>query len=331
MRVNLPGGPRDVKAVWWEAGEVRMIDQRALPERFEILPCRSVEDVARAIESMAVRGAPAIGVTAAYGVALAGETGAEAAIGRLGRTRPTGRDLFHALDWMAARARSGGDLVEAAKAYAAAGEETCRLIGMAGEPLLPEGCRVLTHCNAGALATGDHGTATAPMRRAHELGRRLFVWVSETRPRLQGARLTAWELAQEGIDHAILADGACGVLFARKQVDLVLVGADRITASGDFANKVGTYEKAVLAREHGVPFYVAAPLSTFDLATERGEAIPIEERSEEEVTEVGGVAVANPGSRAFNPAFDVTPARLVTAFVTEKGIMRPEQVRSLRR
>jgi len=330
MKVLLPGGPRAFKAVWWEAGSVRMIDQRLLPERFEILTCRSAEEVAKAIEDMAVRGAPAIGVAGAYGVALASlGTSPTAAIARLKRTRPTGRDLFHALDWMAARISTGADPVREAEAYARSVEEACRQIGVVGEPLLRDGARVLTHCNAGALATVDHGTVTAPLRRAHELGRRLFVWVSETRPRLQGARLTAWELGQEGIDHAILADAASGMLLARGDVDLVLVGADRITASGDFANKIGTYEKAVLAKEHGVPFYVAAPRSTFDFSLDQGAEIPIEERSEVEVTEVGGVRVANPGSRAFNPAFDVTPARYVTGYITEIGVIRPDQVRSL--
>ena len=325
MKVLFPDGARDMKAVWWEAGRVRLIDQRALPERVALLDCVTVEDVARAIETMAVRGAPAIGVAAAYGVALSQRSGlpVAAAVERLRRTRPTGRDLFHALDWMRARLEAGGDPAAAAQEYAHRVDETCREIGIAGEPLLKEGAKVLTHCNAGALATGDHGTVTAPLRRAHALGRRLFVWVSETRPRLQGARLTAWELAQEGIDHAILADAASGMLLARGEVDLVLVGADRITASGDFANKIGTYEKAVLAREHRVPFYVAAPLSTFDLAMEGGQDIPIEERSEEEITTVGGVAVANPGSRAFNPAFDVTPARLIAAIITERGVFRP--------
>ena len=332
MKVRVGGRTRHFKAVWFERGRVRLIDQRRLPFTFRVLECRTVEAVARAIEGMAVRGAPAIGVAAAYGLALAGDSpqALRRAAARLRRTRPTGRDLFHALDTVLAAANPSGGVLEAAKAYAADIEDRCRRIGVHGERLIRRGSRILTHCNAGALATVDYGTVNAPLQLAHAKRRRFFVWVSETRPRLQGARLTAWELAQEGIDHAVIADAACGHLFQRGLIDLVLVGADRIAANGDFANKIGTYEKAVLAREHGVPFYVAAPLSTFDLKTRDGRGIRIEERPGEEITEVAGRRVANPGSRAYNPAFDVTPGRYVTAFITEKGLIRPKGVPSLR-
>jgi translation initiation factor eIF-2B subunit alpha/methylthioribose-1-phosphate isomerase len=193
-----------------------------------------------------------------------------------------------------------------------------------------DGSRILTHCNAGALACVDIGTVTAPLRAARARGRRFLVYVDETRPRLQGTRLTAWELAQEGIDHVVIADNAAGLLMQRGQVDLVLVGADRIAANGDFANKIGTYEKAVVAKENGVPFFVCAPTSTFDFALRSGKEIPIENRSEDEVLFLAGTRLAPEGTRALNPAFDVTPARYVTGFVTERGIVRPSQLSSLR-
>jgi len=331
MKVRIGGKVEELRAVWLENGRVRMIDQRALPFHLTLLDCPDVESVAAAIESMAVRGAPAIGIAAAYGLGLAktGAAGLEAAAERLRRTRPTGRDLFHALETVAQQISAGSDPGAAAEAYARDIEDRCRRIGVVGGSLVKVGARVLTHCNAGALATGDHGTATAPIRVANDEGRRPFVWVSETRPRLQGARLTAWELSQEGIEHAIIADSASGHLMQHGQVDLVIVGADRIAADGSFANKIGTYEKAVVAREHAVPFYVAAPLSTFDFTAKGGADIPVEERSEDEVTVLDGRRIANPGSRAVNPAFDVTPPKFVTAFITEKGLIRPEDVRAL--
>ena len=331
MRVVWRGRVRNLKTVWMEGMAVKMIDQRKLPERLEILRAVSVEDVARAIETMAVRGAPAIGAAAAYGLALADVLGmdVEKACARLGRTRPTGHDLFHALNLMMEFWRSGGGLVEAAAKYAKDLEEGCLAIGRHGAKLIRNGARVLTHCNAGALATVDYGTATAPLRVAHSRGKKLFVYVDETRPRLQGSLLTAWELQQEGIDHAVIADNAAGLFLSRGEVDLVIVGADRIAANGDTANKIGTYEKAVVARESDVPFYVAAPLSTIDFSIETGKEIPIEERDEEEVLSVRGVRIAPRGSKALNPAFDVTPAKYITAFITEKGIVRPGQLREL--
>jgi translation initiation factor eIF-2B subunit alpha/methylthioribose-1-phosphate isomerase len=205
----------------------------------------------------------------------------------------------------------------------------CKSIGEHGSALIKDGSRVLTHCNAGALATVDFGTALAPMRVAHRAGRKFFVYVDETRPRLQGAKLTSWELLNEGIDHAIIADNAAGHYMSRGQVDLVIVGADRIVSNGDFANKIGTYEKAVLAKESGVPFYVAAPVSTFDFSLTSGSGIVIEERSQDEVLLVGGRRISPEGSRAMNPAFDVTPARYVTGFITENGVSRPGEFSSL--
>ena len=332
MRVLWHGKIRNLKTVLMERDAVRMIDQRLLPEKLDVFSARSVEKVARAIEEMVVRGAPAIGATAAYGMAVAQLSGSsvEKAYERLRKTRPTGHDLFHALKLMMASWRAGGDLVEASKAYADDLEQRCLAIGQHGALLIKRGSKVLTHCNAGALATIDYGTATAPMRVAHNRGRRFFVYVDETRPRLQGALLTAWELAQEGIDHAVIADNAAGHFFSKGEVDLVLVGADRIAANGDAANKIGTYTKAVLAAEHKVPFFVAAPISSFDFSTKSGKAIPIEERDEDEVLSFRGVRTAPKKSRALNPAFDVTPAKFITGFITERGVFSPEELAEIR-
>jgi len=219
-----------------------------------------------------------------------------------------------------------GDLVKAADSYADSIVEKCLQIGKNGSTLIKDGSRILTHCNAGALATVDVGTALAPIRLAHRSGKRIFVYVDETRPRLQGAKLTAWELANEGIDHAIISDNAAGH-YLKEDVDVVIVGADRIARNGDFANKIGTYTKAVLAKENGVPFYVAAPVSTFDKRIRTGSQIVIEERSEDEVLFVDGCRIAPDGSRALNPAFDVTPAKFVKGFITERGVLRPGRLR----
>ncbi|OGS51217.1 MAG: S-methyl-5-thioribose-1-phosphate isomerase [Euryarchaeota archaeon RBG_16_68_12] len=333
MRVRIDGATRELKTVWLEGDVVRMIDQRALPFDLRILDARDLEEVATAIEAMAVRGAPAIGAAAAYGLALAEARGMELERGatRLRRTRPTGHDLFAAIDFVLERVRAGVTAREAALAYAREDEERCLAIGRHGRRLIKPGMRILTHCNAGALAAVDHGTAMAPMRAARDAGVEFFVYVSETRPRLQGSRLTAWELQQEGIDHAIVVDSACGFLIQRGEVDLVLVGADRIAANGDTANKVGTYPKAVVAKANRVPFYVAAPLTTVDFGARSGRAIPIEERDESEVLLVDGTPVAPKGSHARNFAFDVTPARYVTGFVTDRGILTPAELRALRR
>jgi S-methyl-5-thioribose-1-phosphate isomerase len=326
------GTPRDLRTVWLEGDAVRMIDQRALPSEVKILELREVEDVARAIEGMAIRGAPAIGGAAAYGLALAEIRGMDLdrAAARLRRTRPTGHDLFAAIERVLRAVADGKTAREAADALVREDVERCRAIGRHGKRLVKEGMRILTHCNAGALATVDIGTVMAPLRAAREAGREFFVYVSETRPYLQGSRLTAWELGNEGIDHAIVVDSAAGLLLQRNEVDLVLVGADRIAANGDTANKIGTYPKAVLAKAHGVPFYVAAPMTTVDFGARNGRAIPIEERPEDEVLSVAGVPVAPKGSRARNFAFDVTPARFITAFITDLGVLKPADLRSRR-
>ena len=346
---------KDFRAVWMDGRDVVVIDQRLLPHRFALLRLRDHRATAEAIRNMTIRGAGTIGATAAYGLAQAClETGrapdrrAFAAYVRrahatLLHTRPTAADLRHAIDRVLARAGAATDVASArsaalAEAEAIAGEyvERGRRIGAVGLPLIPRGARVLTHCNAGWLALVDWGSATAPIYLAHRRGRKPFVWVDETRPRNQGAGLTSWELQQEGVAHAVIADNAGGHLMRRGLVDLCIVGADRIAANGDVANKIGTYQKAVLAREHGIPFYVAAPSSTIDPRCRRGDAIPIEERDPDEVHFVGGVTpggrparvrITPPGAAAANPAFDVTPARYVTGIITEKGIFKPAEIR----
>ena len=332
MRVQWHGKTLDLKTVWMEGPTVRMIDQRYLPDELRIFVAESHRDVAAAIRDMVVRGAPAIGAAAAYGMAQATLLGADPdeAAETFRNTRPTGHDLFHAVDYMLRAIGQGESAGKAAEAYAATDVERCRRIGEHGERLVKTGARILTHCNAGALACVDIGTVTAPLRRAHASGRRFLIYVDETRPRLQGARLTAWELAQEGIDHVVIADNAAGSLMQRGLVDLVLVGADRIAANGDFANKIGTYEKAVVAKENRIPFFVAAPTTTIDFGLRTGKDIPIEERPEEEVLAVAGMRIAPEGTRALNPAFDVTPARFVTAYITERGILPPAGLTRLR-
>ena len=331
MRVHVDGTSQDLRTVWLEDGVVKLLDQRYLPFEIRIYEARGLEELAVAIEDMVVRGAPAIGAAAAYGMAQARLQGVDAreAADRRRKTRPTGRDLFHALEAMTKAIEDGRDPVVAAEAYAQEDVDRCRAIGVHGAKLIRSGSRILTHCNAGALATVDYGTALAPMRVAKEKGRRFFVYVSETRPRLQGARLTAWELVQEGIEHAILPDSAAGHFLSRGEVDLVLVGADRIASNGDTANKIGTYMKAVVAKENGVPFYVAAPTSTIDLSLPSGAKIPIEERSPQEVLQFTGTPVAPKESPARNPAFDVTPAKYITGIITERGILKPGELRKI--
>lgn len=329
MRVQANGSVRELRTVWLEDGLVKLIDQRALPFELRIYEAKDFEDVAIAIEDMVVRGAPAIGATAAYALAQAHLQGLplEKVADRLRKTRPTGQDLFHAVAAILAAVKGGADPVDAAEAYASEDVERCRRIGEHGARLIRNGTRILTHCNAGALATVDYGTVMAPIRVAREAGRRFFVYVDETRPRLQGARLTAWELVNEGIEHAIITDGASGFFLSRGEVDLVLVGADRIAANGDVANKIGTYGKAVVAKENDVPFYVAAPSSTIDFGLASGAKIPIEERSPQEVLHIEGIPIAPKESPARNPAFDVTPAKYVTGIITETGILKPGALR----
>jgi len=315
-----------VRALWYRNGVLYLIDQRKLPGRMVVRRLRHVREVADAIRTMVVRGAPAIGVAAAYGMVLAHREGsmtAERAAKLLRETRPTAHDLAVGLEAVRSAWVAGEDPETAADLYREKVVEECHRIGLAGAPLFAKAHKVLTHCNAGALATVEWGTALAPIRVAREEGADLFVWVDETRPLLQGARLTAWELAREHIPHAVIVDNAAGAFMRNGEVDAVIVGADRIARNGDFANKIGTYEKAVVAHENGIPFYVAAPWSTFDTRRATGRTIPVEERSEEEVVGPVGRRTAPRTSRARNPAFDVTPARYVTAFVTPAGVVPP--------
>src|SRR6058998_2068780 len=321
------------RALEWDRGTLKLLDQSALPRETRVIVCATVEEVAEAIRSMKIRGAPAIGAAAAYGLVLAVQTAAgiappalrahlDAAARVLLGTRPTAVNLRWAVERMLAVPgrvawRSGGDLVEALLAEAQRICEqdvrTNRAIGANGAALIRPGERILTYCNTGSLATVDYGTALGIIRTAHEQGKRIQVLVSETRPVLQGARLTAWEVLRDGIPATLIADNAAGWLMRRGLVDLVIVGADRIAANGDTANKIGTYGLAVLARAHALPFYVAAPFSTIDPAIADGSAIPIEERDAREVQEVAGHRIVPAGSPARNPAFDVTPAALITA------------------
>jgi methylthioribose-1-phosphate isomerase len=302
-----------------EDDAVVVLDQRRLPDEAVELVCRSAEDVAEAIRTLAVRGAPAIGIAAAYGYALAARRGedVDAAAATLAAARPTAVNLSWALEEMR---RLEGDPAERARQIHADEVERCRAMAHHAASLLQPGTRALTHCNAGGLATGGYGTAVGALRAGWEQGLLAHVLVDETRPLLQGARLTAWELEEAGIPHTVIADSAAGLMMARGEVDVVLTGADRIAANGDTANKIGTYTLAVLAAHHGIPLYVVAPSSTVDLATPSGAEIPIEERAPDEVTA---------RFAARNPAFDITPAELIAAIVTERGVHRPPYAESL--
>ncbi len=337
--------------VRWREGTVVLLDQRELPERESYLEIDSVEGVARAIETLAIRGAPAIGCAAALGIALGAQRSTAStvealvrdlapAFERLERTRPTAVNLSWALGEMRSLlATLGGKdvqaarltLVDRANRIVLDDLESCRLLGKRGAGLVAPGARVLTHCNAGALATAGYGTALGVVRAAWEAHGSLEVLADETRPVLQGARLTAWELSRDGIPVTVLTDGASASLMRGREVDLVIVGADRIAANGDVANKIGTYGLAVLARAHDIPFYVAAPVSTIDPAMATGEGIPIEERDAREVSGWGGRNVVPEGVSVRNPAFDVTPAALVDAIVTEAGLAKPPYGESLLR
>jgi methylthioribose-1-phosphate isomerase len=343
-----------VNTIEWTADGVVMIDQRRLPLEETYVTCRDYREVAEAIRSMVIRGAPAIGVAAAMGVAVGIEkfdagaaspngkldAGMEAICSTLAATRPTAVNLFWAIDRMKRRYQelraSGADLAAIRKALIAEALEVHRddieinkAIGRHGAALLPAGAGVMTHCNAGALATAGYGTALGVVRAAVESGNTLAVYANETRPFLQGARLTVWELQQDNIPVTLLTDNMAGYTLASGRIGAVVVGADRIAGNGDVANKIGTYSVAVLAKENDVPFYVAAPLSTLDLTLASGKEIPIEERSAEEVTHVQGHAVAPAGTTVMNPAFDVTPAKYVTAIITERGVARAPYVESL--
>src|SRR5215831_576672 len=336
-----------------EADAVVMIDQRKLPGQEIYIRCKTAPEVAKAIKTMVIRGAPAIGVAAAMGVALGVRTSKATGTQKLAAefykicemmaaTRPTAVNLFWAIERMKrtfAKAVEEGDSVRQIKdrldreAQAIHDEDvaSCRAMGAFGAEVVPADAHILTHCNAGALATAGYGTALGVIRGAIEAGKKVAVFADETRPFLQGARLTAWELVRDGIPTTVITDNMSGALMRQGRVDLVVVGADRIAANGDTANKIGTYGVAVLAREHQVPFYVAAPLSTIDLQCPDGSQIPIEERNAKEVTHVGGTQIAPDGALVWNPAFDVTPHHLIAGIITERGIFRPPYIDSLKR
>ena len=335
----------------WQGDTIVMVDQRKLPGQEIYVRCRSAQEVARAIRTMVIRGAPAIGVAAAMGLALGMRRSTAKGTRQfavefqkncdmMAATRPTAVNLFWAIDRMkatfAAAAQAGASADEIAdrleaEARAIHDEDVanCRLMGGVGADVVPDGGRVLTHCNAGALATAGYGSALGVIRAAVEQGKKVAVFADETRPFMQGARLTAWELIRDGINTTVITESMAGPLMRAGEIDVVVVGADRIAANGDTANKIGTYTHAVLAKENGVPFYVAAPTSTIDLACPDGTRIPIEERSAAEVLSFGGQATAPAGVGARHPAFDVTPARYIQAIVTEEGICRPPYGESL--
>jgi methylthioribose-1-phosphate isomerase len=339
----------ETRTVFWEDGQVCLIDQRKLPDTFEIARYDTYTQVAEAIRVMVVRGAPAIGAAAAFGMAqaalhstaqdLAGlhaDLLAAAAVLRV--ARPTAVNLSWAVDHMLKYAQESAhsDLVLLRQGLLAHAQKIAdddvvinKRIGDHGAALVPDVATVIHHCNTGSLATVLWGTALGVIRSAHMQGKRLHVLVDETRPRLQGAKLTSWELLQLGITHTIIADGASGHFMRRRKVDMCLVGADRIAANGDAANKIGTYNLAIVAREHGVPFYVAAPWSTIDMRLAHGDLIEIEERSSDEVTHINGISIAPQGARAANPAFDVTPHHYISGIITEYGVVRPPYAVSL--
>ncbi|GAB4303273.1 MAG: S-methyl-5-thioribose-1-phosphate isomerase [Desulfuromonadia bacterium] len=339
------------RTIQWRDDRVVMLDQRLLPHEEHYREYTDYREVAEAIRTMVVRGAPAIGVAAAMGMALGAREiiadtfesfyrQLENIADLLARSRPTAVNLFWGIERMKRVARehrhlSPDSLKEILKAEAISieGEDIkiCRAIGTEGAKLIREGWTILTHCNAGGLATAGYGTALGVIRAAHEQGKKIRVVADETRPWLQGARLTAWELMKDGIPVTLITDSMAGWLMKRGEIDCVVVGADRIAANGDAANKIGTYGVAILAREHHIPFYVAAPLSTIDLSCVTGDDIPIEERSPREVTEIRGVPIAPEGVAVRNPSFDVTPARYITGIITERGVARGDYGESLAR
>ncbi|HNZ64253.1 MAG TPA: S-methyl-5-thioribose-1-phosphate isomerase [Smithella sp.] len=331
-----------IKTIFWKNNSVVLIDQNALPLAEKYITCKSYKDVIACIKDLTVRGAPAIGVAAAMGAALGALNLPSLSPEKFRQTfftlcdeiaqaRPTARNLFWALERMKKvadrnhhkkQANLVKELTDEAKRICAEDIAINRRMGKNGRLLFAGGDNILTHCNAGALATAGYGTALGVIRAANEQGKKLHVFVDETRPVLQGARLTAWELKKEKIPCTLITDNMAGFLMQQGKIDKIIVGADRITANGDAANKIGTYALAVLAKAHNIPFYVAAPLSTIDVSLQTGAAIPIEERNGEEVTSIKGVRSAPQGINVYNPAFDVTPARLITAIITEKGILR---------
>jgi methylthioribose-1-phosphate isomerase len=343
--------PRTIDWIGGIDGFVRLIDQTLLPTQLDYRDCRTVEEVWEAIRALRVRGAPAIGIAAALGVVVGMHGFQDRSRGAylhrlrevteyLRTSRPTAVNLFWALDRMERRVRGFTEqlgpkqltlmLLDEALAIAEEDRQMCRAIGLAGAGLIGNGQGVLTHCNAGGLATADFGTALAVMFAAAEQGKRFRVFADETRPLLQGARLTAWELQQRDIDVTLICDSMAAQVMKEKRIDLVVVGADRIAANGDTANKIGTYGVALLARAHEIPFYVAAPSSTFDLSLSNGDAIPIEQRDPREITHGFGRQTAPDGVRVYNPAFDVTPAYLIAGIITEKGIVQPVNEANIR-
>ncbi|MBS3749209.1 MAG: S-methyl-5-thioribose-1-phosphate isomerase [Candidatus Thermoplasmatota archaeon] len=310
----------DKKALWFENDSLYLIDQRKLPFSIEIIKATTVTEIAKIIKNMVVRGAPAIGATAAYGMVI-GQNKAEKTANILKKTRPTAYDLFYAIDYMLDQINQNNDALFAAEQYVENMINQCKSIGIHGNKLIKNNMSILTHCNAGALATVDWGTALAPFRIAHQEGKQIFVYADETRPRLQGL-LTSWELSQEKIPHAVIADNAAGYYMKKGDIDMVITGADRIAKNGDAANKIGTYEKAVLAKENNIPFYIAAPSSTFDTTINSGKDIIIEQRESQELLKANGHRIMPSKTPVKNPAFDVTPHRYITGFITEKGIKK---------
>jgi len=327
---------------WTEAG-LRLLDQRKLPDEMVYITCQEAGEVAAAIQEMVIRGAPAIGIAAGYGLALAAarsqagsflafleEINVAAAMLRV--SRPTAVNLFWAIERVVRRVNTSANLpidalkrvvLEEAHAIAAENAQMNRQMGLNALPLIPPEANIIHHCNTGPLATGEHGTALGVIITAHQHGRKVHVYVDETRPRLQGARLTAWELQQYGIPHTVVVDGASGYLMSKLGIDLCLVGCDRVVANGDTANKIGTYNLALVAQAHGVPLYVVGPTRSIDLSILSGEKIPIEERPPDEITTIGSYRITPGGVDIFNPAFDVTPARYITGIITERGIAYP--------
>jgi methylthioribose-1-phosphate isomerase len=336
----------------WQDDTIVMVDQRKLPAQEIYVRCRSAQEVAKAIRTMVIRGAPAIGVAAAMGIALGVRKSTAKGTTQLAvefqkicdvmsATRPTAVNLFWAITRMKRAFAEGAQAGESPEELGARLErearrihdedvEACRAMGLHGADVVPQRARVLTHCNAGALATAGYGSALGVIRAAVEQGKQIAVFADETRPFMQGARLTAWELLRDGIETTVITESMAGPLMHSGEIDLVVVGADRIAANGDVANKIGTYTVAVLAREHNLPFYVAAPLSTIDLATPDGAHIPIEERDQREVTHIGSSRLTPEGARIRNPAFDVTPHRYITGIITERGIFHPPYIETLR-
>jgi len=316
MKIN----GREEKALWFKDNVLTFIDQRKLPYTYQRFTADTVEKVAFAITDMVVRGAPAIGAAAAFGMVI-GRKNLEKTAEILSKTRPTAHDLFYAIEYMKKAINDGESAETAAHTYVNDIISRCKKIGEQGEKLIENGMHILTHCNAGALATVDWGTALAPFRMAQRKGKKIFVFADETRPRLQGL-LTAWELKNEGIAHSLIVDNAAGYYMKNNEIDMVITGADCIAGNGDFANKIGTYEKAVLANENNIPFYVAAPVSTFDTTLQTGNDIIIEQRSDDEIIFVKNNRIVPEDISVKNPAFDVTPKRFVTGFITEEGIKK---------